>query len=133
MPVLVLLLTACATPHTIKEPTIQQALAAPSADLAHSYLSVKLITKTIPSPEGGSTLQLGDKTITSSNAEEYRLKYNKRLSTYGEALKQRGYMTVSGSYRSKTSESCARIQSSWVGLLNKASAHVIELVQDVEA
>lgn len=134
IPVVVSLLSACsttltsATTQTTSEPTLEQALAVPADDLAHSYLWVKLVSKIIPT--GGGTLQLGDETITSSNAESYREKYNNRLSLYGDAINKRGYKTVSGLYTSETSESCARVQSSWVSLLHESGSHSIELVQD---
>ena len=110
--------------------TGMQAMMAPADDLAVSYLWVKFIADIIPHPQGGGTLNIGGEEITPENAEEYRQKYDKRLKLYKEAIKYRGYKTIAGSYLSKTSKSCARIQSSWVSLLHEASNPVVEIEQD---
>lgn len=114
-----------------KEPTLKEALAAPAADLAQGYLWVKFLTeKIIPAAEEGATFHLPGKLINKSNVQEYRKKYEKRLSIYNEAIGMRGYKNVSGRYRGSTTESCQRIKSLWVGVIHEGSLSGIEISQD---
>ena len=123
--------TSCATMSTVPQPTLNQALAAPASDLAQGYLSVKLITQHVfPAAEKGVTIQLGNETINKSNVEQYQRRYQERLSIYREAIEQRGYSIIAGTYRGKTTEACARIHSAWVGLISEGRANGIEIVQD---
>lgn len=113
------------------QPTMNQALAAPAIDLAQGYLWVKSVTQyMLPAAERGVNIQIGSEAINKNNVEEYRRRYRERLSTYREAIKQRGYKIISGAYRGKATEACARIQSAWVGLLREGSASGIEITQD---
>lgn len=125
------LLARSARPGGSVEPTISQALAAPAIDLAQSYLSAKFMTQMFHLVKGGGAIQIGgQETITKSNVEEYQRRYEQRLSTYREAIKQRGHKTVSGAYRGKTTEACARIRSAWVGSIREGRASGIEITQD---
>ncbi len=121
----------CYAMDTMPQPTLDQALAAPAIHLAQSYLSINFITQNLLSAvEKGLDIQLGSEAINKSNIEEYRRTYQERLSIYREAIKQRGYETVSGSYRGKATEARDRIQSLWVGLIREGSASDIEILQD---
>jgi hypothetical protein len=126
----VLIFGGCATssppkPGDSTKPIANQALAAPAIDLAQGYLSSKMITEYIlPAAKSGINIQMGGETINKSNVGEYQLKYQSRLLTYRKAIKQRGYKTISGKYRASTTESCARVRSSWVGLND------IKIIQD---
>ncbi|WP_305910376.1 tetratricopeptide repeat protein (plasmid) [Methylomarinum sp. Ch1-1] len=106
-----------------------KAVAYPPEALAMSYLWVKKMLHFLPAVDAGATINLPDKTITKSNVEEYRGRYEKRLSLYGEAIKQRGYKTISGAYKGETTESCAKIQSAWVGVIHERSQSGIEIEQ----
>lgn len=107
-----------------------KAVAYPPEALAMSYLSVKKMLHFLPTAAAGATIHLPDETITKSNVEEYRGRYEKRLSLYGEAIKQRGYKTISGAYKGETTESCARINSLWVGVIHERIQSGIEIAQD---
>jgi hypothetical protein len=131
---LVILLLLCASSFSIdvaaEEPMLQEILKAPASALAQDYLRVKLILDFLPLARRGVTIQLPGETITQSNVEEYRVRYEKRLSSSGEAIKQRGYKTISGSYKGETTESCASIGSPWVGIIHKRVQSGIEIVQN---
>lgn len=110
---------------------MNQALAAPAIDLAQSYLSVRFVTQyVLPAAEKGVNIQIGNEAINKSNVEEYQRRYQEQLSTYREAIKQRGYKTISGAYRGKATEACTRIQSAWVGLIREGRASGIEITQN---
>lgn len=116
------------------EPTVSQALAVPAIDLAQSYLQVKFVTEVLlPAAEKGVNITLltpiGSEALN-KNVEQYKRKYQGRFSTYREAIKQRGYRTISGTYRGKTTEACARIKSAWVGSIREGRASGIEITQD---
>src|SRR5205809_3954103 len=113
-----------------EEPTLKKALEAPAWALAQGYLWVKKMLHFLPAVDSGTTIHLPDETITKSNVEEYRGRYEKRLALYGEAIKQRGYKTISGAYKGETTESCARIQSAWVGVIHERGQSGIEIAQD---
>lgn len=133
-PTLAIFLLLCASSFSIdvaaKEPTMQEILKAPSLSLAQDYLRGKLILNFLSLAKAGVTIQLPGETITKSNVEEYRGRYQKRLSLYGNAIKQRGYKTISGAYEGETTKSCARIQSLWVGVIHERSQSGIEIAQD---
>jgi hypothetical protein len=130
--VILLLLWASSffTNAAAKEPTLQDILKAPASTLAQDYLRVKLILDFLPLARGGVTIQLPGETITRSNVEEYRIKFEKQLSLDREAIKQRGYKTISGVYKGETTESCANIGSPWVAVIHKQNQSGIEIVQN---
>lgn len=137
--ILVLLVAVgCTTPSvrntasdvTEKEPTLNKALDAPAWALAQGYLWVKSFMPILSAADAGATIQLSGETITKSNVEEYRGRYEKQFSLYREAIKQRGYKTISGVYKGETTESCARINSLWVGVIHERSQSTIEIAQD---
>ena len=115
---------------TLASALLLKAVAYPPEVLAMSYLWIKKMLHFLPAVEGGGTIQLPDETITISNVEEYRGKYERRLSLYKEAIKQRGYKTISGTYKGETTESCARIKSAWVGVIHERIQSGIEIAQD---
>src|SRR5574338_189022 len=112
-----------------EEPTLKKALDAPAWALAQSYLWVKKMLHFLSAADAGATIHLPGETITKSNVEEHRGRYEKRLPLYGEAIKQRGYKTISGAYKGETTESCARIQSAWGGVIHERGQSGIEIEQ----
>lgn len=113
------------------QPTLKErALKAPAYDLARGYSFAKLMLKFIPLAQGGVTIQTGEGEVTKENFGQYQQEYSKRLSTYAEAITQRGYAAVSGSYQATTTKSCGRIQSSWVGLVDERPSSRIEIKQE---
>lgn len=113
-----------------EEPNLKDALDAPAGDLAQGYLWVKSILLFLSNVDVGVTLQLPGETITKNNVQEYRGRYEKRLTLYREAITQRGYKTISGTYKGETTESCARIKSPWVSLIQLQEQSGIEIVQN---
>jgi hypothetical protein len=131
---LVTLLLLCAssffTDAAAEELTLQDMLKAPASALAQDYLRVKLILNFLPLAAGGVTIQLPGETITQSNVEQYRVRFEKQLSLDGKAIKQRGYKTISGAYKGETTESCANIGSPWVAIIHRQNHSGIEIVQN---
>jgi hypothetical protein len=84
----------------------------------------------LPAAKKGVTIRLPGEEITKSNVEEYQRRYQGRLSLYREAIKQRGYKTISGAYKGETTEACSRIKSPWVGVIPERGQSGIEIVQD---
>lgn len=113
-----------------KEPNLKDALEAPAGDLAQGYLWVKSTLLSLSVVDAGVTLQLPGEAITKNNVEEYRGRYEKRLSLYREAIEQRGYKTISGAYKGETTESCSRIKSPWVSFIHGQGQNEIEITQN---
>lgn len=121
---------SCYAADPESQATRNEALAAPAADLAQSYLWVKMVTENmLPAAKGGATIHLSDGTITKSNVEKYEKIYRERLSIYRDAIKQRGYTTIAEAYKGTATESCARVRSMW-GLVLKGNAESIRITQD---
>jgi hypothetical protein len=114
-----------------QEPAMKRALAAPAPELAQGYLAVKFIVQAVlPMAKMGAVVHLGSETINKSNVDKYERKYERRLSTYREAIKQRGYQTISGTYQGKATEACARVHSMWAQLIVEKRTSSIEITQD---
>ncbi len=90
----------------------------------------KTILHFLPASASAPTLIIGGKTITKDNIEEYREEYTRRLSIYSQEIKQRGYRTVSGRYKGKTSKSCRKINSAWVSVISEGIQTGMEITQD---
>ena len=114
------------------EPTLEElALKVPAYDLARSYFHSKMmIERLLPAARAGATIVTPGGEINQENAGEYEREYHERLSAYAEVITHRGYKDLSGSYQSRTTKSCGRIQSHWVGLIHEDSASGIEIRQD---
>lgn len=111
--------------------TSDKALAAPSEDLAQSYLWTRFMVQAMfPAAEKGVTIHVGGLTINKSNVAQYQQEYERPLATYREVIKRRGYMTIAGVYKGKATEACARIQSLWVRLIVERRTTGVEIVQD---
>ena len=120
-------LSAGAAQSTLKE----RALKAPPYDLARNYFDLKLlIERIIPIIERSLTVVTPDGKITKRKARKYKKEYDKQLSIYTKVITERGYNTIAGSYQVRTSESCGRIQSNWVGSIHDDPASGIEIQQD---
>lgn len=124
-----LLLSGCSEQFVAKEPTLQDALDAPAADLALGYLSVKHTLRFVEIGER-ATVTIGNTTINKSNVEEYKAKYGERLLLYREAIEQRGFKTVAGKYSGKATESCARSNALWAALIQQQGHKAIEITQE---
>jgi len=120
-----LLASSCSN---LQEPTRKTVLEAPAADLAEAYLFVKT---SLPLVSAGAraTIHIQGATINKDNVEEYKAKYEKRLALYEEAIKQRGFKTISGEYKGEATESCAR-SNSILAILHKQQQSGIEITQD---
>lgn len=124
-------LAPCRAKGAERQLDMNRALEAPASELAQSYLWVRFMTQQmLPAAEKGVSIQLGSEAINKNNVEEYKRKYQERLSTYREAIKKRGYKTISGAYKGKATDACRRIQSAWAGLIGEGSASGIEISQD---
>ena len=130
--ILVLLGSSFSLRASAAEPTLEElALKAPAYDLAQGYSHSKMMTESlIPAAQKGVTIVTPGGEITQENASEYQREYGERLSTYAEVITQRGYKDLSGSYQPRTTKSCGRIQSSWVGVIHEGSASDVEIQQD---
>ena len=121
-------LSAGAAQSTLKE----DALKADAYDLARSYFTAKqMIENIIPMVEKGFKIRTRNGKITKRKARKYKKEYGKRLSIYAEAITERGYKTIAGSYQRRTSESCKRIRTALpVGSIDDKAASGIEIQQD---
>ena len=115
-----------------KEPSLDQALAAPAADLIQSYLFTDMVLNgSIPMAEMGMNVNLGNEKITKRNASKKREIYAARLEVYAEAIRVRGQASVAGQYRGTASEACQRSGSSWLGIVGTADVESISISQDL--
>ena len=79
-------------------------LVAPAADLAEGYLAAKTSLGVVKAgafdgPGARVTFNIRGETINKDNVDEYRARYQKQLSLYKEAIKQRGYASIAGAYK----------------------------------
>ena len=128
--VVAILATGCST-----EPTQKDVQEAPAADLALAYLAAKVNLKIAESAvfyESGPTmiLKIGGETVNKDNVEEFRAKYRNRLALYTEAIEQRGYANIAGTYTGKATESCARSNSLLAAVIQQKSHTGIEIKQE---
>lgn len=104
-----------------REPTLEQALEAPSGDLAISYLNARIMIDATASVGAGVEIVTPEGSVKSNNAAKVREAYEARRQIYGDAINKRGYSTVlAGSYRVRSAGSaCDRTYST---LLTGASS-----------
>lgn len=114
-----------------REPTLEDALAAPAADLVQSYMFThSVVHSSIPMAEMGVTVHLGREKITKSNAAQKKKKYQRRLDIYTEAINQRGFDDVTGQYVGKSTKSCERSGAFWLGSVGTDAVREITINQD---
>ena len=119
----------CSGQFTTNEPTLQDALDASAADLALSYLSMKHTVRFVAVAER-TPVTIGNVTINKNNIDEYKAKYEGRLSVYEQAIRQRGFKQIGGEYQGRATESCARSNSLFAGILEEQKQAVIVITQD---
>ncbi len=94
-------------------------LKADAYDLARSYLKAKRMM--VVAKQGK---------ISKRKARKLKKEYGKELSMYAQAITERGYKSIAGSYQAKTSESCGRIGWSWVNSIHLGITSDVEIQQD---
>ena len=124
-----LFISGCSEQIIKTEPTLQDALDASAADLAVSYLSMKSIVRLVPAG-ARATLHIGEVTINKDNVDEYKQRFEQRLSIYERAIRQRGYKDISGMYKGEATESCSRIGSIFTALIQEQRQEAIEIRQN---
>ena len=127
--ILSIFISGCSEQLTKTEPTLQDAVDAPAADLALSYLSMKHTVRFVAIGER-ATVTIGNTTINKDNVEEYKAKFGERLSLYEQAIRQRGFKAVAGQYKGEATESCVRSNAMWAALIQRQSHKAIEITQD---
>ena len=116
---------------TAREPTLEQALAAPAADLVQSYMFThSVVHGSIPMAEMGVTVHLGNEKITKRNTAKKAKKDQRRLQIYTEAINQRGFEDVTGRYSGTSTESCERSGAFWLGSIGTDDIRDINITQD---
>lgn len=110
------------------DPLRERALKVSAADLASSYMAVKVLLWLLPTAETGGTIQTPRGQIRAENAAPVKTEMQGRLSTYGAAVADRGYKTIAGKYRANATASCERIGSIWAasiraGILREVNIH----------
>lgn len=114
-----------------REPTLEDALAAPAADLIQSYMFThSVVHSSIPMAEMGVTVHLGSEKITERNAAKKLKKYQRRLDIYTEAINQRGFDNVMGRYVGQSTKSCEHSGAFWLGSIGTDSVRDIVIAQD---
>lgn len=135
----VLLGAGCSSNVTKEEPTQNDLLKAPAANLAQGYLAAKtrlrLVERQVKIGSfGGSgarfTLKTGGEMIDKDNVDEYLAKYQKQLSLYEEAIRQRGSNDLSGMYQGEATESCSRVNSIFAAAIQGQKQGAIEIRQN---
>lgn len=114
-----------------REPTLEEALAAPALDLIQSYMFThSVVHSAIPMAEMGVTVHIGSEKITERNAGKKAKKYRQRLDIYTEAINKRGFDDVTGRYGGNSTESCERSGAFWLGSIGTESVSDIAVAQD---
>ena len=119
----------CTSQFVTKEPTLQDALDASASDLALSYLYMKHTVRFVAIGER-ATVTIGNVTINKDNVDEYKAKYKGRLSIYEQAIRQRGFMDLSGIYTGEAAESCSRSNSIFAAIIQQQKHEGIEIRQN---
>lgn len=128
--VITLLFTSGCSEQLLKtEPTLQDVLDAPAADLALGYLSVKHTVRLVALGERANVI-IGNTKINKDNVEEYKAKYGERLALYEQAIRQRGFEAVAGHYKGEATEACVRSNAMWAALIQRQSQKAIEITQE---
>jgi len=123
------LVSGCTDQFTKTEPTLKDALDASAEELALSYLSMRHTVRFVAI--GARTpVTIGNVTINKDNVEEYKAKYESRLSLYEQAIRQRGFKTVAGRYKGEATESCVRSNSLFAALMQQQKHTAVEITQD---
>ena len=125
--------TGCANDFANKEPTQQDMLETPAIDLAKDYLAAEIslggVQRLVEAGAfGGSgarfVLKIRGEAIDKDNVDEYLAKYQKQLSLYEEAIKQRGIAHIAGVYKGEATKSYSKSNSllaaaiQWLGTEN---------------
>jgi head-tail adaptor len=110
-------------------------LVAPAADLAEGYLAAKTSLGVVKAgafdgPGARVTFNIRGETINKDNVDEYRARYQKQLSLYKEAIKQRGYASIAGAYKGEATKSCASSNSLWAAIVQEKAHSGIEIRQE---
>lgn len=114
-----------------RNPTQRQVMEAPAGDLAISYLNAKIMLQTTTMAEAGMQIVTREGTITKGNAAKFKSSYEQREKFYADAIVQRGYGQLAGSYRVRSADPpCLR---SFSTLLAGAAASKIKLLTIVQA
>ena len=133
-----ILATGCSTGVVKEEPTPEDVVEAPAADLAQGYLAAKsssqglnrLVKSGAFSGSGPRfVVKVRGETIDKDNVDEYVAKYQKQLSFHEEAIKQRGFTTVAGQYKGEATEACKRSNAMWAALIQRQQYRAIEITQ----
>ena len=137
--VVALLATGCSTDVERKEPTQNDVAEAPATDLAQGYLAAKtsqrLINRHVKigafSGSGARfVLKIGGEMVDKDNVDELLAKYQKQLSLYEEAIKQRGYAKIAGVYKGEATKSCAKSNSLWAAAIQQKLQTGVEIKQE---
>ncbi len=111
------------------EPTLQDTLDMSAQDLALGYLSMKHTVRLVAIGDR-TPITIGKITINKNNVEEYKAKFEGRLSLYKQAIKQRGFKTLAGKYKGEATKSCAGSSSLFAALIQQQNLTAIEITQD---
>ena len=137
--VAVLLATGCSTGVETKAPTRKDVLEAPSADLAQSYLAVKtslgLLEKHVKAGafrKSGATfmIKMRGEMVNRGNVDGYLVKFREQVSVYREAIKERGYADIAGTYKGEATKSCAKSNSLFAAVIQGKLVTGMEIRQD---
>lgn len=110
-------------------PSLEQVLVAPASDLAMSFLNTESASKFISLAENGATVMVGSEEINPANVARFRERIERRLSTYSDAITQRGFEDLSGRYSAEAARACEEIGSVF-GYLRSPELTGVEITQD---
>jgi hypothetical protein len=110
-------------------PTLEDVLDASAADLAVSYMSMKPIVRHV-SAGAKATLNIGGVTISEDNVDVYKQRLEKRLSVYEQAIRQRGFVDLSGMYKGEATEACSRSNAFLAALIQAQMQESVEIRQN---
>ena len=136
---IVLFGAGCSSDLIKEEPTQNDLLKAPAANLAQGYLVTKTRLRIIErqvkfgSFSGSGArfiLKSGGETIDKDNVDEHLAKTQKQLSLYEEVIRQRGSNDLSGIYQGEATESCSRSNSIFAATIQARKHGAIEIRQN---
>ncbi len=100
-------------------------------DLALNYFDVRWwVEELLPSQKKKVMYFIENGKTSVKKIRTLKKEYGQKLSMYAQAITERGYKTIAGSYQAKTSESCGRIGSLWINPIHEGITSDVEIQQE---
>lgn len=118
-----------ALPAFAENDVLGEALRMPPYDLAQSYLDAKKMSTMLELARRGATIHWGNTTINKNNVEHHAQALEQVIPVIEQAIRQRGFQDISGSYNAAATKSCEKAGAPWMAFVEENLATRIEVTQ----